>query len=255
MSIHMVGRTYSLVPEGGARSLLEIQNDLAIERSAHGAFSRLMWIRPGLQIEDERQRAIVDRLRVDPRIALDTDVLETPLEDLRTMIARRLKDGGRHARGAAGRVPGDPVSSGQLYFIYDQRDAGVIAPWENFLFEEFEVIHPVFDGDQADIRDYHEENLRTCDAALIFYGAGNECWLRRKLREIQKSAGYGRTGPMRAVGICLLAPRTPEKERFRTHQAFVIPQWDGFSPEPFQPFVCRLRDDGDPLRDEAARPA
>src|SRR5262249_6115436 len=32
MSIHMIGKTYSLVPEGGQRSVLEIQNELAIER-------------------------------------------------------------------------------------------------------------------------------------------------------------------------------------------------------------------------------
>ena len=33
MSIHMIGRHYSLVPEGGVTSLLELQNDLAIERA------------------------------------------------------------------------------------------------------------------------------------------------------------------------------------------------------------------------------
>src|SRR4029453_18493798 len=33
MSIHMIGRTYSLVPEGAVASLLEIQNGLAIERA------------------------------------------------------------------------------------------------------------------------------------------------------------------------------------------------------------------------------
>ena len=32
MSIHLVGKNYSLVPEGGTLSLLEIQNELAIER-------------------------------------------------------------------------------------------------------------------------------------------------------------------------------------------------------------------------------
>jgi hypothetical protein len=32
-----------------------------------------------------------------------------------------------------------------------------------------------------------------------------------------------------------------EKEYFQTHYAdFVIPQWDGFSPAPLQPFVSRL---------------
>jgi hypothetical protein len=47
LSIHMIGRNYSLVPEGGEESLLEIQNELAIERAKTGSFSRLVWIPPG----------------------------------------------------------------------------------------------------------------------------------------------------------------------------------------------------------------
>jgi hypothetical protein len=67
MSIHMVGNTYSLVPEGGVDSLIRIQNELAIERAAKGAFSRLVWIPPGLQVPDERQRQLIERLQNDPR--------------------------------------------------------------------------------------------------------------------------------------------------------------------------------------------
>jgi hypothetical protein len=137
-----------------------------------------------------------------------------------------------------------PSSSPQLYLVYDKKDAEAILPCADLLFKDFEVIHPVFDGDEAEVRQYHEENLRSCDGALIFYGAGNECWLRRKLREIQKSAGYGRTKPAPVVGILLIAPKTPEKERFRTHEALVIPQWDGFSPDPLQPFVSSVKQGG-----------
>ena len=36
MSIHLLGRNYGLVPEGGANSLVEIQNELAIERGKEG---------------------------------------------------------------------------------------------------------------------------------------------------------------------------------------------------------------------------
>ena len=65
---------------------------------------------------------------------------------------------------------------------------------------QFEVILPVFEGDEAQVRQEHEANLTDCDAALIYYGAGNELWLRSKLRELQKIAGYGRTKPMLATG-------------------------------------------------------
>ena len=240
MSIHLVGKNYSFVPEGSTESFLEIQNELAIERGEIGGFSRLLWIPTGLQVEDVRQRKVIEQLRMDPRIHEGADLLETFLEDLRTVIQDRLKQ----AQKPPPEPKGPTAAVGnllQLYLIYDQPDAELASPWANFLFERgFEVIHPVFDGDEAEVREYHEENLRSCDGALILYGAASECWLRRKLRELQKSPGYGRAKSLPVIAISLVPPKTVDKERFRTHEAIVIPQFDGFSPDPLQPFVSRL---------------
>jgi len=248
MSIHLIGKNFSLVPEGGVQSLQEIQNELAIERSSQADFSRLLWIPPSLQVEDERQRKLIEHLRMDPRIQKGADLLETFLEDLRTVIHERLKDAQKPTPAPAPEPPRPSTSlvagreHARLYLIYDQRDALITTPWEDFLFEQkLEILRPVFEGDEAEIREYHEENLRSCDGALIFYGSGNECWLRRKLRELQKSPGYGRSKPVPIVAISLVPPRTPDKERFRTHEALVIPQWDGFSPEPLQPLISSLK--------------
>ena len=238
MSIHLVGKRYSFVPEASAESLLEIQNELAIERGEQGSgFSRLLWIPPGLQIEDERQRRVVEQLRLDPRIQKGADLLETSLEDLRTVIQDWLRQTQKPAAAASA-----GQSLAQLYLIYDQRDSNEASPWADFLFEHgFEVIHPVFEGDEAEVREYHEENLRSCDGALILYGSASECWLRRKLRELQKSAGYGRAKARPTIGIALIPPKTVEKERFRTHEAIIIPQLAGFSPDSLQAFISRLR--------------
>jgi hypothetical protein len=86
LAVILVGKNHSSVPEGGADSLLEIQNELAIERGKQGNFSRLLWIPPGLQVEDERQVKLIERLRMDPRLMEGADLLETFLEDLRTVI-------------------------------------------------------------------------------------------------------------------------------------------------------------------------
>ncbi len=245
MSIHLFGKTFSFVPEGGMQSLLEIQNDLAIERGSKGDFSRLLWIPPGLEVQDERQKKVIDQIRIDPRTQQGADLLETFLEDFRTVIRDRLKEPPAPEPAPMADPAGSAIAGGahaQLYLIYDQRDAEVAAPWEDFLFEQkFEIIRPVFEGDEAEIREHHEENLRSCDGALIFYGSGNECWLRRKLRELQKSPGYGRTKPLPATAISLIPPRSPEKERFRTHEAMVIPQWEGFSREPLLPLISSLK--------------
>ena len=241
LSIHLVGKNYGTIPEGSTESIPEIQSELAIDRVNQGNFSRLIWIPPGLHVDDNRQQKFIEQLRMDPRSQEGSDLLETPLEDLRTVIQDRLKQAAEPVRKKSV-TPTSKQNPTQVYLIYDQRDVGVSSPWADFLFGRgFEVLRPFFEGDEREAREYHEENLRACDGALIFYGAANELWVRRKLRELQKSAGYGRIKPIRALAISLLAPMTEEKERFRTHEATVIPQLGGFAPDPLLPFITQLQ--------------
>jgi hypothetical protein len=242
MSIHLVGKNYGLVPEGSNESLLEIQNELAIERGKQGGdFVRLLWIPAGLQIEDERQLKVIHQLRMDPRMQAGADLLETLFEDLRTVIHERLRDDPKlpHQKYCVGSTAED---RGQIYLIYDQRDSAIVSQYADALFDKgFEVLHPTFEGDEADIRQCHEENLRVCQGVLIFFGSTNEGWVRRKLREVQKSVGYGRTAPLPVVTISCVGAKTSEKERFRTHEAPVILQMDEFSLDSLQPFISHLQ--------------
>jgi hypothetical protein len=247
MSIHLIGRKYGLVPEGGRRSVVEIQHELATERAQHGGLSRLLWIPQSLTTDDERQTDFLARVRMDPRITGGADLLETFFEDLRGTVQEWLDRDRAPAPSAPLRTGSvvHPHAARRVYLIADQRDADSITPWADGLFEQdLEPLHPIFEGDEAEIRQDHEENLSTCDGVLIFYGAGNELWVRRKLREVQKAAGYGRTKPPAAVGICLIGPRTTAKERFRTHDALVIQQWDGFGPEALTPFIADVKAGG-----------
>ena len=246
LSVMLVGRNYSFVPEGCADCLLEIQNQLTIERASKGNFSRLIWIPPGLQVDDDRQIKLIERLRLDPRPVKGSDLLETFLEDLRTVIHDKLKSPPTPAPALApaAQTTAHATSAGihpMLYLLYDQRDGDAASAWVDYLYDHFEVLPAVFEGDEAELREYHDENLRNCDGVLIFYGSTTELWVRRKIREIQKAPGYGRTKPAPAVGIVVASPRTAEKEHFRTHDAMVIPQFEGLSAEALQPFIASLK--------------
>jgi hypothetical protein len=246
MSIHPIGRNYGMVPEGGSQSLVELQHELATLRSCQGAFARLLWVPSGLEVDDQRQRQVIDRLRLDPRIADSADLLETYFEDLRTMMLDWLKKDRTPVVAPAAPAAGTagPATT-MLYLIADQRDAALLGAWMDGLFaQRLEVVPPIFEGDEAEVREYHEETLAQCDGVLILYGAGNELWLRRKLREIQKAPGYGRSKPPPPIAVCLVGSRTPEKERLRSHEATVVAQWDGFSVDPLQPFIARLKAGG-----------
>jgi hypothetical protein len=245
LSVMLVGRHHSTVPEGCKDSLLEVQNRVTMERAKRGNFARVLWIPPGLEIEDERQAQFVDGLRLDPHMVEGADLLETYFEDLRTVIQEKLQRPPEPVPGPAVKGPAASTASAaahkSLYVIHDQRDSDAVAEWVGYLFGDFEVTQSVFEGDEAEIREYHDENLRESDGVLIFYGSTNECWVRRKLREIQKAPGYGRTKPAPVVGIIVAPPKSPEKERFRTHEALVLPQLGGLSVEALQPIITSLK--------------
>src|SRR3990170_499671 len=133
MSINLVGKNYSLVPEGGVESLVETQNELAIERCEGGGFSRLLWIPSGLDVQDERQRKVVDQLRMDPRIHEGSDLLETALEDLRTVYQERLNRRAPEAKPVELTTTPAMAGRGLVYLIYDRRGADGMSPWMGFL--------------------------------------------------------------------------------------------------------------------------
>lgn len=243
LSVHLVGRNYGIVPEGATESLVVLQNETAIERGAE-EFSRLIWMPPDLATDDERQRKFIESLHVDPRIQEGADILETPLEDFKSAIHRKLR------APEPEEASGDEIEDGfdadddlrRIYLICDQRDLDHTLPLEDYLYDMgFEVVVPVFEGDEAQIRKDHEENLVVCDAVLYYYGAGNELWLRRKLREMQKSAAFGRTKPLRGKAIYVALPETPQKRRVRTREAIVIPQQQAFDPAALEPFIRQLQ--------------
>ena len=75
-----------------------------------------------------------------------------------------------------------------------QRDAAALAPWAELLFEQgVEVIHPVFEGDEAEIREYHEENLRTVRRRADFLRRGQRVLAAPQAAGDAEGAGYGRT--------------------------------------------------------------
>ncbi len=244
LSVHLLGRNYGLVPEGGQATLIEMQHELAAARGSDPQFHRLTWVPDGQQVSDPRQQEVIERISMDPRGDSRADFLETMFEDLRTAVMDRLT----RAPDTGSPPPAAATSSGpvpMLYLMADQRDADAIQPWAEALFEQgIEVIRPLFDGDESEIREYHEDNLRWCDGVLIFYGAANELWLHRKLRELQKTPGYGRSKPKPVAGVCLIGARTVEKERFRSHDAVVVPQWDGVALEALAPLLARLKAGG-----------
>jgi hypothetical protein len=241
LSIHLIGRGFGVVPDGATRSIVAVQHDTA---AARRGLPRLLWLSPGGEAEDERQRSFLEHLRTAHGVHAEAELLEISLEDLKSRIHLKLAPPEPRKERAIPPAAATPAMNGvlRIYLICDRDDLEAARPVESFLFDQgFEVLPTLFDEDEAQARLDHEESLCTCDAVLLFQGEASEMWLRRKLREIQKSAGLGRRQPLLAQGLYLAAPQTPQKERFRTLEAHVLREPPaGFSPEVLAPFLAAV---------------
>jgi hypothetical protein len=245
LSVHIVGRSYGVVPDGSTISSVVLQHQLAVERAAAGGdFCRLVWVPPDVVPDDAREQQFIESLETDSGPASGmADVLTTSLEEFKTVLHVRLTPPRREeAKTAPPAAVTEGTAHTTVYLICDQRDVDATRELQDVLFERgLEVIVQVFDGDESNIRRDYEENLRDCDVPLVYYGQGGELWLRSKLREMQKAAGYGRTQPFRAKAVYVADPDTPEKQRFRTLEALVLRRGQGSMLDAVTPLLTHLR--------------
>lgn len=225
-----------MVPEGEDRSIVALQNDLAAERREQ-PFSRLLWIPPGLEILEDKQKTFINSLRQYSGVRNGFELLETPLEQLKTFVLDKLTTSQKPAP-----PPEDHDGPARIYLICDQRDRSDVKPIRSYLSEKgFEVILPLSQGDVAQMREDHKDNLLLCDAVLLYWGYGDEFWLRAKLRDLARARGLGRSTPFRARAIYATTPASAEKADLQTNEALVVHSFDGFSPDALEPFVARCK--------------
>src|SRR5262245_55881958 len=102
VAIHLIGALYGFVPEGEARSIIELQSDDLIYQASNSAAARMFWFAPNAQPQDARLSAFVDRLQQQPPQGGRVDLLANQtIEDLKTLALDRLSPASKAAPGAA----------------------------------------------------------------------------------------------------------------------------------------------------------
>ncbi|MES2004847.1 MAG: hypothetical protein V4450_10030 [Bacteroidota bacterium] len=241
LAVHLIGENYGIVPEGTHKSIVEIQNEVASAASANSNLQRLIWIPEGFTPKEERQQSFINKLNEGKEGITGADLIFSSLEDFKGIMTdkiaaierekRKLEEKKQKEKETAAAVPsgntaaltGSSGGSRIIYLICDMLDLDEVKPLEDFLFDNgCEVMLPIFEGEESQIREDHVENLKMCDAAIIFFGNANEIWLRSKTRDFLKISGYGREKPLSVKAIYLAGAATPSKERFRSQDAEVI---------------------------------
>jgi hypothetical protein len=241
IAVHLLGQRYGVTPEDSSESIQALQVRLTAEPACRPDLQRLIWM-PGGESSDERQRAFVRRVQEEPALHHRAEIIEGNLNLLKKDLIRRLTPPDEKPKAAAPVKP--PSGAPKLYLICDPKDEAAVEALEDYLFAQgLEVMLPAFDGADADAAALHQDNLLTCDAALVYYGSAPKSWVDIKLRELLKATGYGRPAPI-AVQAVFIAPLDDRrKERFQSHQAGVIRQPGLFEPcAELDTFISRVKE-------------
>jgi Domain of unknown function (DUF4062) len=242
IAIHLLGQRYGVTPEDSSESIPALQVRLTAEPGCRPDLQRLIWMPGGGESADERQRAFVRRVHEDPALHHRAEVIEGNLNLLKKDLIRRLAppEEKPNAAGSAKSPSGAP----KLYLICDPKDEAAVEALEDYLFAQgLEVMLPAFDGDDVVAAALHQENLLSCNAVLVYYGAAPRAWVDIKLRELLKAAGYGRAAPIAVQAVYIAPPDDRRKERFQSHQAGVIRQPGEFEPgQELHTFVSQIKE-------------
>ena len=244
-SIHLVGQKYGMIPEDAAHSIAKIQNDLATEQvQAGGDFARFIWMPRPIVTDDDRQQQFIKELRENPQSHAGAELMEDSLDNFRDYVVEKLKPKPKPAPTTIP-VSGTPSAEGAatVYLIFDPKDDETVADLEDYLFDQgLEVMVPMFDGEEADIKQAHIEKMIHCDAVLIYYGNADRSWVDMKLMNLMKAPGYGRENPFTAKTVYLAPPMDRRKQRYRTHSADVVVQeGDEFNPGLLESFISTIK--------------
>ncbi|MTI40526.1 DUF4062 domain-containing protein [Fulvivirga lutimaris] len=205
LSIHLIGSSYGDIPEGSDKSVVDLQNQIAAQRSASlkdkTKFSRLIWISNQLNQASEKQVAFIENIKRDLASSEGTEILQTALEDFKNIIREELIEVGIDKKlGKAGAIADNGKAS--IYLLHDKVDAKEVLPFKKHIEKAgYKVLLPAFEGDLLELRQQHINNLRAFDAAIIFQGNVNNQWVRMKLLDLLKAPGFGRRKPITGKAI------------------------------------------------------
>ena len=221
LSIHLVGSSYGEIPHGSDRSVVDLQNKLAAEKSlkareAKQDFTRLIWISPNLSTASERQKSFIENIKRDVEAQEGAEILQTPLEDFKNIMREELVE-------SEERKGHEEHEGRSVYLMHDRIDVHDVKPIKEVLEKSgFRVLVPEFEGELLELRKKHIENLKAFDAAIIYKGKVNEQWVRMKVLDLLKAPGFGRKKPIMGKAILTAPGSTMNVETFRSQNLRVI---------------------------------
>lgn len=239
LSIHLIGAAYGNVPDGTKKSNEMLQNECAVEKSITSGLQRVIWLPEDTSSEQVQQQSFIEALHKDAEMQTGADLITGDLETLKCAIHATLKKIGEATQQTA-LEPQKTTETGRplVYVICDKMDRKATIPLVKYLRGRgFEVKLPTFTGDATAVREANESLMKTCDAVLLFWGAGDEAWNSHQENDLRKSKGL-REKPFRATYTYLAEPKTDDKDfMVEVEERNIIDGQTGFGAEAMEAFT------------------
>jgi TIR domain len=237
-SIHLIGSSYGLVPDGPSqKSVVALQNELAAKCSQTIGLRRMIWLPEGTRSESAPQQTLISALHQDAGMQFGADLITGDIEELKGAIHAALKKIEEQKQ-----APPPPPGHKMVYVLCDEKDRRDTVPLLKFLKGKgLEIKLPVFTGVAAQVREANQELFMTCDAVILFYGAGDEAWKFHQQNELKKIQGLRSEKPLTAIYTYLAGPATDDKELLLTlDEPNLINSLSGFSEPAMEAFLTAV---------------
>ena len=219
----------------GDRSITELQLETTFRDGRNGSLARMVWVPPGIEITEQRQQKLLDRIRKELP-SKGFEVIESPLTEIETHITDRLERREPPQETANAAIDSDESAEIYLICLPTDRDAAR-AVRDSLHAEGYEVRLPSISEEGL-----HMRRLESADAFVVFWGSADEGWLDPVLTDLKRAKGLRKGKPILSRAIYLADPSTPEKRDFVTHQAMLL---SGYSPAQvkgaLEPLLTELR--------------
>lgn len=249
MSIHLIGSDHYNI-QGTNVSIVGLQNRLAsqhfkeLEKADDGSgfnFGRVVWVSPNQKSISVKQRLFIESLKKDRESMSISDLLETTLEELKAFVINKINEGKKHHE----RLYGSEISEEgkTIYLIHEKYESKRCKKIEDFLEKNgYKVINSNFKGNPDEIRTIHNDNLRKCDATLIYYGKENEGWIKAKQNDLLKSLGMGREKPINPQAILINSNSRLTESLGKDKGSLILQGNKRFESNAMEPFLAKLKD-------------
>ena len=197
-----------------------LQNELAAQSSKDGNLKRVIWLPTNTSSENEQHQVFIEALHQDAEAQAGAVLITGGLEELKSTIYRKLKVI-KQASSSQGEKTELPEGEGKqlVYLVCDVKDRKPTVPLRKWLIDHgMEVKLPLFAGEATAVREANENLLATCDAVLLYYGAGDEAWKHAIDSDHRKIRAYRGAKPLPARTTYLAEPLEEHLFFGREHQ-------------------------------------